>query len=487
MNIDKISKSTAPKEKALNSLNFKNNMKILAKRFFSIEDAHQFSMISGDRNPIHLDTKIARRSVHGECILQGILGVLWGLEVFVSETNIIPTNLKIKFLKPIFFNSEIECKWDQNTKIIYLEANGFKLFSIQYAEGVLKRSREKVLNKNSSMEYPDNPSFEQCIKMQNSIFPLVGDIGPIDEMFPTIVGKYGKNAIYEFAALSTIVGMKNPGLNSLFIAIDVNFQMSKHNKSSFSLLSYDSRFNLIKLKFEATTMIGTITALYLPITKPGLEASEIKKSISPKIFEEVNALIIGGSRGVGEIVAKIISMGGGRVTITYKVGFADAESIRNEIASEGGLCQIRQFSIDSNPKNLLSSNNFNQIYYFASPKILNEKSKALEDLEMKYRKYFITAFQNVCFEIVRLGLKPSIFYPSTSYVSHPEPSYEIYSRIKNQGEIFCKDFSDSHALKIQSPRLPRIETDQTRSILNEKFEDPIQILFPLLLKMRNKS
>ena len=185
-------------------------------------------------------------------------------------------------------------------------------------------------------------------------------------------------------------------------------------------------------------------------------------------------------------MAKIISMGGGRVTITYKVGFADAESIRNEIASEGGLCQIKQFSIDSNPKDLLRSSNFNQIYYFASPKIFNEKSKALEDFEIKYRKYFITSFQNVCFEIVRLGLKPSIFYPSTSYVSHPDPSYEIYSRIKNQGEIFCKDFSDSHALEIHSPRLPRIATDQTRSIVNEIFEDPIHILLPFLFKMRDK-
>ena len=45
---------------------------------------------------------------------------------------------------------------------------------------------------------------------------------------------------------------------------------------------------------------------------------------APGEFANVRALVIGGSRGLGEITAKIIAAGGGDVWITYRRGKEDA-------------------------------------------------------------------------------------------------------------------------------------------------------------------
>ena len=106
---------------------------------------------------------------------------------------------------------------------------------------------------------------------------------------------------------------------------------------------------------------------------------------------------------------------------------------------------------------------------------------------MKYQNYFVDAFERLCLELYSKGLESSIFYPSTIYVEYVPTGYETYAGIKAQGEIICRNLSETLRLKIYYPRLPKIETDQTRGILDEEFDNPIEVLMPHLLKMKNFS
>ena len=58
------------------------------------------------------------------------------------------------------------------------------------------------------------------------------------------------------------------------------------------------------------------------------------KIVGPTEFAGSTALIVGGSRGLGALTAKILAAGGGKVIITYATGRADAEDLTEEIRSQ---------------------------------------------------------------------------------------------------------------------------------------------------------
>ena len=53
------------------------------------------------------------------------------------------------------------------------------------------------------------------------------------------------------------------------------------------------------------------------------------------------------------------------------------------------------------------------------------------------------------------------------------------------GESLCKEFAEKEGVQIFYPRLPRLPTDQTLGLVPEKFEDPMGIMYPLILRMRD--
>ena len=62
-------------------------------------------------------------------------------------------------------------------------------------------------------------------------------------------------------------------------------------------------------------------------------------------FQGQKALIVGGSRGLGEVTAKCIAAGGGEVYITFHRGSADAIRVSREIGDGGGECLNFQFDV----------------------------------------------------------------------------------------------------------------------------------------------
>jgi acyl dehydratase len=54
---------------------------MLASRTFSMADQIRFATVSGDRNPMHLDAIVARRTQAGVPAVHGIHLLLWSLDV----------------------------------------------------------------------------------------------------------------------------------------------------------------------------------------------------------------------------------------------------------------------------------------------------------------------------------------------------------------------------------------------------------------------
>jgi NAD(P)-dependent dehydrogenase (short-subunit alcohol dehydrogenase family) len=96
-------------------------------------------------------------------------------------------------------------------------------------------------------------------------------------------------------------------------------------------------------------------------------------------------LIIGGSRGVGELTAKILAAGGAQVVITYATGRHDAEAVAHEINAWGGTCEVLEYNVLKPPGDQLSKlkHILSHLYYFATPRIAVPKRTTFQPSALK--------------------------------------------------------------------------------------------------------
>ncbi|HEX4610386.1 MAG TPA: hypothetical protein VH092_19505 [Urbifossiella sp.] len=80
------------------------------------------------------------------------------------------------------------------------------------------------------------------------------------------------------------------------------------------------------------------------------------------------------------------------------------------------------------------------------------------------------------------GQPLTILYPSSVYVADRPKQLAEYAMAKAAGEILCAELARAHrGLKISTPRLPRVLTDQTATVPPIPAADVIDVMLPLLL------
>jgi hypothetical protein len=377
---------------------------------------------------------------------------------------------------------EIYCFWNENKNELSITSETTIHTSIFVAFGpTLKDGHISTIKSDKPIISPRNMTLQECSEITKEDLIFRGDIEVGKFLFPSLFKYYGKIFIAELVSTSEIVGMQTPGLNSLFLSIKGELS-KKHLDSYYEIVSCDLRFGALKLLVNGAYLKAEIEVLYRPSSKNSPSMHQIYKINKGNEFKNVNALIIGGSRGIGEITAKIITSGGGKVTISYNLGKQDAEKLQQEISNFGGDCSIFQLNIED--EFCIPDSNFNQIYYFATPKITAENdSTSNEHLKSLYELYYVNAFQNILTQVLEKNMLVTIFYPSSTFINNPSKKFAKYIDAKVNGELLCKKFIDTKNMKIVYPRLPRLATDQTLGLIPEKFEDSVEVMYPLIQSM----
>jgi len=462
---------------ALNSIH-------VASRKFQLIDQLEFARFSGDFNPIHVDPIYARRSIFGECIVHGVHGLLWALNELTEKINVSCHTFKCDFLKPISLDTKIDIYWNAEKRTVKLMCKQSILTVISIiGESKIKKQDKLSLKKRLPFKSPKvmKANWEkQDLSHVNLAYR--GKLSLAKKLFPNIVELYGVGNIAEIVVATEIVGMEMPGLNSLFTSLKGTFVESEVDPLQAKIVSVDERFGLVNMHVRGLYTVLEIEAFFRSLPAVMSSLQEVEGSINLTEFSSVNALIIGGTRGLGELTAKVISLGGGRVTITYNTGKDDAIALQNELILAGGHCDILKLNVTDDSSYTLD--NFNQLYYFATPKIRPETgAKDDVDLYLKYQSFYVTAFENL---IKRLGggiNKLNIFYPSTEFIDETPLNFRMYSRAKADGEAVCKRFEGLPKIKIVRPRLPRMKTDQTSGLAPEVLSDSLPIMIPLIREM----
>lgn len=465
---------------------------------FIIEQAMSdvFGQASGDTNPLHLDPIVARRYQFGSTVIHGVSGTLMALEklALVKQESWAIDEISAQYSKPIRQGDRVEV-FSQITKNgalrleVFYQGKRCQLIKLQLSE---RHNNSQPLNDISPIaQQCQYLPFEKAIGIDTEV-ELVWQSALMKALFPTLTASIPHQQICLIMGLTNIVGMHCPGVNSVFGGFELSFASPAVNftpQLAYKVAQSDSRFSRIIMSVEHAWAQGKIEALFRaqPIQQPSFD--KISALVKANEFEAQKALIIGGSRGIGEIASKVISAGGGEVIIGYDKGKLEAQKIMEEIIVSGGRASIKQLdvlNINEDSFTDFSAQELTNIYYFASPLIEKSDAKTFDiSLFNRFCQFYLNGFTQVIDNFLansfyqKNGLQ--VFVPSTSFLEEQPDGFGEYIAAKAAVETFAKQFNKKHkAWHIATPRLPRVPTDQTAAVAKEEPILTAQLLLAIL-------
>jgi NAD(P)-dependent dehydrogenase (short-subunit alcohol dehydrogenase family) len=471
---------------------------VLVSRIFTIEDQTRFSALTGDFNPIHMDPIAARRTPAGAPVVHGVHTLLWLLDSIGAQQAQFPglATLKVRFRKLVYLGDRVAARITQQSPAgLRAQAcvDGVEVVSLVATFGPLLPAVHVATTGPAELPARLTAAREldfQAIDSQSGRVPFATEPAEMQRAFPDAARLLGSRRVAALGCSTYLVGMVVPGLYSIYVGFDLRLtaDVTPANWLQFSAIVADARFRRVQLEITGGGLTGTLETFSRlpPVAQASM--SSVAELVTAGEFERSVALVVGGSRGLGELTAKLVAAGGGRVIITYASGKDDADRLAAEINNWGGQCEVLAYDVRQAADGQLEAlkNPPNQLYYFATPTIFRRKSGlcARERFE-EFNEFYVHGFLRLVEAALRRrpeGL--AVFYPSTVYVQERPADMTEYAMSKAAGEILCADIARYlPKVRVLSERLPRLATDQTASLIPVESANALSVLLPIVRKM----
>lgn len=459
---------------------------------------------------MHLDRIAARRTQPGGLVAHGFHMLLWALDSLAASGRIVtkPARLKVKFLKWAYLDEELALSLQE------ADSADLRRFQVQVGDVVVLSG--ELSYQQTEGELPGNypvpsPVAPRAIPLERSLADLdncrgdayTPEVADACALFPDLAALLSGTAVAELAACSYVVGMEAPGLHSINSKLDLTIGRSVESAFPRAALRYhvqscDERFRKVRIAVAGRAISGTLEAFVRvpPVEQPSLQT--ITDRVEPSEFAGMKALIIGGSRGLGELTAKLIAAGGGSPAITWAVGKADAERVFSQIRQWSGDVEMLQYDARLPPDPQLEGvrSRFTHLFYFATNPIFRPRGKLVSQSVLDdFMTFYVRGFYDLCLRLIAedkadlLARRRLVaYYPSSVAVEERPAGMTEYSMAKAAGEQMCRDMNRYlPRIQILVTRLPRLRTDQTASIMPERELDPIGVLLTIIRRMRGMA
>lgn len=461
---------------------------IVARKRFAAADQRRFAALSGDVNPLHLDPLAARRTPFGQPMVHGMHVVLWSLDALCAAGYVgMVGGLTAKFIRPCPVGDELVLV---RTSVPPAEISAeVRVGDTVCVTLTLSRAAPSVppaAGNEPLAPLRDPPSVPRLI----DIADIAGRAGQfrlpdsrVSDAFPAAGARLGEPVLRGLAALSAVIGMECPGRHSLFAAAMAAFTGQAGDTAHYRVLRVSAAVRQAVLRVQAAGVDAVIRAGVLPPPAVQPRFATVGALVRPGEFGRARALIVGGSRGLGEATAKLIAAGGGRTVVTYARGRTDAAAVAGEIVAGGGRCEIAHLDVldDAAAQVAMLPLQPTSLYYFATGPIAGHHDHA-GAARAAFERYYLQGFAELVRTLAAAAERRLIaFYPSTVFIANPPPPFAAYAAAKAAGEALCTELGQSLPnLRILVRRLPRVATDQTLSLMPLQTAGAIDIMLPIV-------
>lgn len=459
-----------------------------------IDYSQDFVTLSGDNNPLHTDSLYSRRIMFGRPVIHGVYSLL---KIFDFYSNSLPCmssliSLEAKFLNPIFDGDSIVLKLDCNEddyKIqAYLEETKLIIIKLKFSSVLKQNLFFENTNKLPQIEQPKKLILENISKINGNEINTVNT-----NLFNTIFNSLDANKapqLYSTLLTSTrVVGVKCPGADSLYSSLNLHFATTSFNNNLFeyNVNKVYKGLSLIKIDFKSLNYVGTINAFLRKQEVQQKSLKNILQDLTKVQYPKRKALVIGGTRGLGEVCAKILGSLGYETSITYNKGIKEAKRISNEFKENNLNLTFFQYNVLDSKKDFLKDKVYDYIFFFATPHIKTSNSQLIDN---KLLDYFNNFYLNGFFSIVNSikNKKTRFFFPSSVFIDEFPKYLKEYAISKKISEYYSEQYNKQKGVKIiHYPRLKKVKTDQTQDFFNSDSLDAYEELKSNLIKFLNET
>jgi acyl dehydratase/NADP-dependent 3-hydroxy acid dehydrogenase YdfG len=473
---------------------------LIGTRIFALGDQVRFAELTGDFNPMHLDPIAARRTLAGAPVVHGIHDLLWLIDLIAANHSNLPTvtGFKVHFAKMLYLGERAQIavsKLGERQLRAKVSVEGSDIMQVTLVFGEEMTFSSENDDFDYDVEEPDTPAELDLIQMEGRAGRLAF-ARPAEElatMFPHASKLIGAQRVAALGCTTRLVGMVIPGLHSIYACLELDFIKEAETRDSigYRVESIDENFRYVRTRIAGAGVLGYVDAFNRPPPTKQPAVAEIRRAVAANEFVDEVALVVGGSRGLGELTAKIIAAGGGKVILTYAVGKTDAEAVAREIVEGGGSCETVAFDVREQPDKQFGSigTTPTSIYYFATPSIFRRRSSRLSiDLFEEFNSYYVRGFYTLLDFVSRefkTDRKIGVFYPSSSAIDERPEGMTEYSMSKLAAELMCADLAGHFQdIRVLVKRLPRLLTDQTATISTFDTVDAMTVMLPIVREVQ---
>jgi NAD(P)-dependent dehydrogenase (short-subunit alcohol dehydrogenase family) len=476
---------------------------VLGSKTFDIADQTRFAALTGDFNPIHVNPIAARRTSAGAPVVHGVHTLLWLLNLIGAEHGDIGqiATLKVRFRNMLYLGERADARITKRSATglqAQVCVDGVEVLSLAAVLGALPTEAPSPPDPSAELivtelpvqrSAPQDPNLED-MEGQAGWLAFATDPAEMERAFPDAARLLGSRRVAALGCSTYLVGMIVPGLHSVYVGLDLRLTADTNpaNGLRFAVSLVDPRFRRVQLTIMGAGLTGSLETFSRvpPVGQPSM--ASVAEHVTRDAFKDSVALVVGGSRGLGELTAKLIAAGGGRVIVTYATGKADADRLAAEINEWGGNCEVLAYDARQAADRQLEALGClpTHFYYFATPTIARRKAGLCSrDRLDEFNDFYVHGF----LRLVEAGLQRrpqgiAVFYPSTVYVQDTPPDLTEYAMSKAAGEILCKEIARYlPKVRVLTERLPRMPTDQTASLIPVKGTSALAVLLPIVQKM----
>lgn len=464
-------------------------------RIWSEDHQSAFAGATGDVNPMHMDARVARRTLAGGQAVHGVHAALWALDACADAHPLERLSaLQMRFERFVLVGDRTEIvvhEADAGQMRLSLSVGGVRAATIQAVMGEVQPRAQPITD--APVTIPREPITVDpaTITSVTGAFRLPGPES-IAALAPRLARAIGPARVSALGGLSTLVGMVVPGLHSILSKIDVTFTDEADGSSlAYAVKRFQPMLQSVTTQASGPGLDARVESFVRPRPVEQEALADLAALVHPGEFSTVSALIIGGSRGLGAATAKLLAAGDGDVCITYASGASEAEEVAREIRDGGGRCQVLHYDAAHpvGPQLQSLAMKPSQLYHFATPRIFRQKRAPFEpacfEEMMRVYNYAFYDLSLFCLER-RDGL--AAFYPSTTAIDEAPRDTLEYVMAKTAGETLATTLARSIPnLRTVIERLPRVKTDQTATIFPVPAASPGALMLPIIRRLSFES